>query len=317
MSLKILVTGASGFVGKALCERLILDNFSVIKVVRKHYANTKDSIITNEILINDISTISNWLDFLANVDVVVHLAGRAHVLKEKSLDPLNEFRSVNTLATQKLVEASVYAGVKRFIFLSSVGVNGDKTDSAPFRATDIPKPVSSYAISKYEAETSLKDIASKGGMEFVIIRSPLIYGRNAPGNFGKLVNVISRGVPLPFAGITNNKRSFIGLDNLVDLLVRCIDHPSAVNQTFLAADGVSLSTAELVKKISVSLGRKYKLFKLPNFIFYFFSIFLGKKKMMQQLFGNLEIDIEHTMKTLDWSPPLSVDQGFKKLAVFN
>lgn len=311
MSIKILVTGASGFVGTALCERLIQDKFSVIKVVRKTYSKT------NEIVIKDISTVSNWRDVLADVDVVIHLAGRAHVLKEKSLDPLKEFRSINTLATQKLVEESAYVGVKRFIFLSSIGVNGDKTNSVPFRATDIPKPVTPYAISKYEAEVSLKDIAGRGGMEFVIIRPPLIYGKNAPGNFGKLVDVISRGFPLPFAGITKNKRSFIGLDNLVDLLVKCINHPKAVNQTFLAGDGVALSTAELVKKISISLGRKNKFIKLPIFIFYLFSIFLGKKKIIQQLLGNLEIDIEHTNKILDWAPPLSVDQGFERLAVFD
>jgi nucleoside-diphosphate-sugar epimerase len=310
----VLVTGANGFIGFAIMTKLQLDQQHRVRVaVRKSSRPYPDNIHVFDGL--ELAPNTDWTNALSSVDVVIHCAARAHLLRDTSADPLADFRRVNTEGTLNLALQAAQAGVKRFIFLSSLGVNGAETTSQPFTASDIPSPHSPYAQSKLEAEVALLKLAQKTGMSMVIVRPPLVYGPNAPGNFGALCRLVLKGLPLPLGSI-NNRRSFISVDNLVDLICRCIDHPNAVNQVLLASDGEDLSTTELLKKMGVAFEQRLLLVPIPVPVLKLGAQLLGKSKQAQQLLGSLQADIDKTRLTLDWKPPFSVEQGLRKTAKY-
>jgi nucleoside-diphosphate-sugar epimerase len=307
--MKLLVTGASGFVGKALCVEAAARGFTVRSASRflSDLSNSNECVV-----VGDINGSTDWSDALRGCDVVIHLAARAHVMNETSLDPLTEFRKVNVEGTLNLARQAVALGLRRIIYISSIGVNGAETPIAPFGLMDKPAPHSYYAVSKYEAELGLEKLAADTSIEIVIIRPPLVYGPKAPGNFGSLMRWLRRGVPLPFGAVTHNRRSLVALDNLLDLILTCVEHPKAAGQTFLVSDGVDLSTTELLQRMGRAMNLSVRLLPVPvsfmDFIFYFF----GKRVMAQSLFGSLQVDISKTLEVLNWKPPVSIDEGLRR-----
>lgn len=304
----ILVTGATGFIGRVLVKRLVSDGQHVIRAARR--ATSTEC----EVLLDDIESFQGWREVLRGVHTVIHLAGRAHILKERSDDALESFRAINTRATIALARHAASAAVKRFILISSIGVNGDETHGKPFSADDAPRPCSPYAVSKYEAELALTALSQSTGLEVVVIRPPLVHGPNAPGNLRTLVHWISRGLPLPLGAVTDNRRSFVGVDNLVDLIATCLDHPAAANQTFLVSDGEDLSTAEFLRRLSCCLGRRAFLVPVPPRALRRLAHLLGKDDIARRLLGSLQIDIHFTRERLGWTPPFSLDEGFARIA---
>lgn len=310
----VLVTGANGFIGSSILTKLHLSKqYSIRATVRKSVVSYRDDIDVYENL--ELAPNTNWMTALSSVDVVIHCAARAHLLKDTSADPLADFRRVNTEGTLSLAHQAARAGVKRFIFLSSVGVNGAETKTRPFIADDMPNPHSPYAQSKFEAEVGLMDLAKESNMSVVIVRPPLVYGPNAPGNFGALCRIVQKGLPLPFGRI-NNVRSFIYLDNLIDLIHCCVDHLNATNQIFLASDDEDLSTTELLKKMSAAFEQRMILLPVPVSVLKLGAQLVGKSKQAQQLLGSLTVDIEKTKLTLGWKPPFSVEQGLRRMAEY-
>ncbi|WP_420599254.1 NAD-dependent epimerase/dehydratase family protein [Neptuniibacter sp.] len=298
--MRIFVTGINGFIGHTLFEEVkSRDGFSVNGSVRNLKGDEKPFYESGNIDRN-----TEWISALNKVDVVVHLAARAHVVRDSSADPLSEFRKVNVDGTIQLASEAAAAGVKRFIFLSSIGVNGSVTDQ-PFTEDDTPNPNGPYAQSKLEAELRLKEVQKLTGMEIVIIRPPLVYGPNAPGNFGSLVRWVRKGVPLPLGAI-NNKRTFIAVDNLVDLIITCMTHPDAKNQLFLAGDGEDISTTQLLKLVADAMGKKIILVPVPQFILSAGAVMLGKKQNIDRLIGSLQLDITKAQSLLGWTPPFSI-----------
>ncbi len=307
-----LVTGANGFVGSALCARLRRDGVSVRGAVRA--LNSKPD-GAEAFAIGSLSAETNWTKALKNVEQVVHLAARVHVMNDKSSDPLAEFRRVNVEGTAALARQAAIAGVRRFVFLSSVKVNGEFTEAGHlFTADDAPAPEDSYAVSKYEAEQLLRQIAGETGMEVVIIRPPLVYGPGVKANFGSMMRWLARGVPLPLAAVTENCRSLVALDNLVDLIVTCLNHPAAANQTFLVSDGEDLSTAQLLKRMGAAMGHPARLMYLPPTLLKLGTTVLNMPGMYQRLCGSLQLDMTKTRHLLGWTPPVSVDEGLRRAA---
>lgn len=307
-----LVTGSNGFVGSALCARLRRDDASVRCAVRALNSKPESS---DTLAIGNLSPETDWTASLENVERIVHLAARVHVMNDKSLDSLAEFRHVNVESTAALARKAAHAGVKRFVFLSSVKVNGEFTETGqPFTADDVPLPEDPYGVSKHEAEQSLRQIAAETGMEVVIIRPPLVYGLGVKANFKSMMRWLVRGVPLPLAAATNNRRSLVALDNLVDLIVTCLNHPAAANQTFLVTDGEDLSTAELLKRMSAAMGRPARFFYVPPALLQLGATLLNKPGIYQRLYGSLQLDITKTRQLLGWTPPVSVDDGLRRAA---
>jgi len=307
--MRVLVTGANGFVGRALCAEALVCGMAVRGAVRRPCELPGE---TGLQILKDFDDRDGWNQALSGVGVVIHTAARAHVMNESNADPLAEFRRVNVRGTLDLATQAASAGVRRFLFISSIGVNGAETSARPYSATDEPKQQSAYAVSKYEAELGLQALATQTGMEVVIVRPPLVYGLGAPGNFGSLLRWLKRGVPLPLGAVTHNRRSFVALDNLVDLLVTCIDHPAAANQTFLVSDGEDLSTADLLRRLGQAMNKPARLFPVPPSLLQLGANILGKGDMAQRLLGNLQVDIGHTRNTLNWNPPISVDEGLRR-----
>ena len=308
----ILITGANGFVGSALVLKLAAIETGVIRIaIRKLTRIFPNNVEIFECL--ELSDNTDWTDALKNIDIVIHCAARAHLLKDSASDPLAEFRKVNTAGTLNLAQQAALAGVKRFIFISSLGVNGAETFSKPFLADDTPHPHSPYAQSKFEAESGLIDLSHTTKMSVAIIRPPLVYGPKAPGNFGVLMRVVNRRIPLPFGRVTN-KRSFVFLDNLIDLILVCIIHPNAANQIFLVSDGEDLSTTQLLIKMGKVFSKPTRLLPIPMFVLSTAAKLAGKTKVAQQLLGSLQVDIQKTKSLLGWSPPFSVDEGLRKTA---
>jgi len=304
-----LVTGAQGFVGLSLTAVLVKLGYQMRGAVR-------DSFQVNErqetLSVGEINGDTVWEEALADVTVVIHLAGRAHVMKEVACDPLAEFRKVNFEGTLNLANQAVKAGVKRFIFISSIGVNGVATEPGTvFLETDKTNPHNAYALSKWEAEQGLKQIATKTGLEVVIIRPPLVYGLNAPGNFGALLRYVHLGWPLPL-GELYNLRSLVALDNLVDFIITCISHPQAANQTFLVSDGQDLSTTELLRGMAQAAGVSLRLLPVPVWALQAGAHLLGKGDAVQRLCGNLQVDISKARTLLGWVPPISVEEGLRR-----
>jgi len=310
---KILVTGASGFIGQSLCETLSKSGRSVLGAVRSLNSISLNNNI-KYISVGDISFKKNWKDLLLGVDCIIHCAGTAHKMnRNKNFD---DYKLTNLNGTKYLAEQAVEAGVKRLVFLSSIKVNGENTDiineKEKFLYNDIPKPKDAYAVYKFEAEKVLFNISANTELETVVVRFPLVYGNAAKGNLARLVDVISKNLPLPFKAV-NNKRSFIGIHNLVDLLIRCIDHPEASGKTFLASDGEDLSTPELIKLIASSMGKKANLFPLPVYMLKFLGSISGRREEINRLVGSLRIDNNYTQETLNWTPPISVEEGIRRM----
>jgi UDP-glucose 4-epimerase len=260
--------------------------------------------------IGDMTPTLDWSRALIGIDVIIHLAARAHVLNDAASNPIAEYRYVNVDCSLNLARQAAQVGVKRFIYLSSIKVNGEFTSSGePFKADDIPSPKDFYGVSKYEAELGLRAIADEVGMELVIIRPPLVYGSGVKGNFLNMMRWIAKSVPLPLGAI-NNLRSLVGLENLVDLIIVCIKHVNAANQIFLVSDDEDLSTPDLCINLGIALNSPAKLVKIPVPWLYFFTIIVGRRKMLDRLCSSLQVDILKTKKMLGWSPKVSVSKGF-------
>jgi nucleoside-diphosphate-sugar epimerase len=306
--MRALITGVNGFVGRAVFMQLVTKNeMQVTGSLRKSSAptNTKSTIVE----IGDISSLTNWSEALVDVDVVVHTAARVHVMNEVVADPLSEFRSVNVQGTLNLARQAVLAGVKRFIFISSVKVNGESTKkNRPFLPEDAAAPVDPYGISKMEAEQGLFEVAAQTGLEVVVIRPPLVYGSGAKANFAALMRAVQRKWVLPLGAI-HNKRSLVALDNLVDLITTCINHPQAAGQVFLVSDGHDLSTTELVHGLAKATGVSARLIPIPAWVLRNAAAMVGKGDAVNRLCGNLQVDISKSRQLLGWTPPISVDEG--------
>jgi nucleoside-diphosphate-sugar epimerase len=267
------------------------------------------------VAIGNLAPETNWTASLKNVDGVVHLAARVHMMADKSADPLAEFRRINVDSTTTLARQAAAAGVKRFVFLSSIKVNGEFTEPGkPFTADDPPAPLDPYGISKHEAEQSLRRIAVETGMEVVIIRSPLVYGPDVKANFRAMMHWLAKGLPLPLAAVTKNRRSLVALDNLVDLIATCLDHPLVANQTFLVSDGEDLSTADLLKRMGSAMGHSTRLFYLPPVLLRLGAVVVNKPGLYRRLCGSLQVDISKTKQLLGWSPPVSLAEGLRRTA---
>lgn len=302
----ILVTGANGFVGKRLVEAVVELGYMAKKATRNDHADS--------ITVGEIDGQTDWQLALNNVDIVVHTAARVHVMDELESEPLVEFRRVNVDGTLNLARQAAASGVKRFIFISSIKVNGEKTTVGhPFSADDVPSPSDPYGISKHEAEQGLRLLSQQTGMEIVIIRPPLIYGPGVKANFRSMMLWLSRGVPLPL-GLIRNQRSLVFIENLIDLIVLCSDHPAAANQTFLVSDGEDLSTTDLLRKMGFALHAPARLFPVPSAFIIFLARMLGKGDVARRLCESLQVDIFKTRSLLGWSPKLSVDEGLSKTA---
>lgn len=309
--MNITITGVTGFVGSAIVERLSKDTSKcLISVSRSKVIFSNKT----EKLGKDLADTTDWSDVLHTCDVVIHSAARVHVMNDTEKDPLQAFRAVNVDGTLYLAHQAAQAGVKRFIFISSIKVNGEGTGMGkPYTAFDMPAPQDPYGISKMEAEHGLREIAKATGMEVVIIRPVLVYGPGVKANFLSMMSWLNKGVPLPLGAI-HNKRSLVSLDNLVDLIVTCIDHPSAANETFLVSDGEDLSTTEMLRRMGQALGKKARLVPVPAGLLEAGAAMLGKRAVAQRLCGSLQVDIRHTRETLNWNPPVSVDDGFRAAA---
>lgn len=309
--MKILVTGATGLVGKALCQRLLNNGCAVRAAVRTADAEPAAPQF-DATAVGDINELTPWHTALFAVDVVVHLAARVHVMHDKADDPLAAFRAVNVDGTLNLARQAAAAGVKRFVFISSVKVNGEGTlPGHQFTETDNPNPQDPYGQSKHEAEQGLRQISADTGMEVVIIRPPLVYGPGVKANFAALMRAVQKGWPLPL-GAVHNQRSFVALDNLVDFIITCTTHPQAANQTFLVSDGHDLSTTELVRGMAQAAGVSARLLPVPVRAIQAVGSLLGKGDAMQRLCGNLQVDIAKARHLLDWVPPISVDEGLRR-----
>ncbi|WP_168382631.1 NAD-dependent epimerase/dehydratase family protein [Acinetobacter indicus] len=299
--MKILITGATGFVGSALTERInsLYETMALIRAQSSGLPVTVQQLVAANIFAADLPE---------NIDVIIHLAGRAHILNDQTTDPLTEFRKVNVEGTLQLARQALEKKVKRFIFMSSIGVNGSVTLQQPFTEDALPQPHADYAVSKLEAEQELKKLFAGSDTELVIIRPPLVYAAHAPGNFARLLKLVASNLPLPFAG-TNNKRSFVALENLVDFIQTCIEHPNAANQTFLVADQTSISTRELVQYLKQGMGKKAHFIYIPQPLMKLGAACIGKSKLYEQLFESLEVDTTKAQKLLGWTAPLSTQQA--------
>jgi len=306
---RVLITGANGFVGRAVSDQANARGFAVGAATRLacRFGGGAENVV-----VGNIDGDTFWKAALADCRAVVHAAARVHVMADTSVHPLDEFRRVNVQGTLNLAEHAAAAGVRRFVFISSVKVNGEATaPGLPFCADDVPAPLDAYGISKMEAEQGLREIAAHTSMEVVIIRPPLVYGPGVRANFAAMMRWLRRGVPLPLGAI-DNRRSLVALDNLVDLILTCLTHPAAANQTFLVSDGQDVSTTQLLRRMGRAMQRPARLVPVPAGWLKEAAMLLGKGDMAQRLCGSLQVDIEKTRRLLAWQPPLTLDQGLRK-----
>lgn len=312
--MKILITGANGFVGKAVTIKLATNKANTVRVaVRTFVCDFPPSV---EVYPNLDLISSDWSDVLKEVDVIVHCAARVHIMNERSNNPLEAFRKVNVDGTLRLAKQSAVLGVKRFIFLSSLKVNGEKTEIGnPFTADDAPNPLDPYGISKFEAEEALLKISRESKLEIVIIRPPLVYGPDVKANFLSILRWLDKSIPLPFGRI-NNKRSFVAIDNLVDLINVCCNHKAAKNQIFMVSDGKDLSTTELFRSIGKALNKKTRLIPIPPSIMTLLAKIFGKSALIKRLFDSLQTDISKNKYLLNWTPPIKFDEALNKTAEY-
>ncbi len=311
---RILVTGGDGFVGRAICSKLAaLGVYSVVPTARRlaTQGSTQPSIAG---LIGglDIGPATQWQSALVSATSVIHLAARVHVMQDTAGDPMAAFRAVNVEGSLNLARQAAHAGVKRFIFVSTAKVNGESTQlDRPFTEADIANPQDAYSLSKYEAEQGLRQVGADTGMEVVIIRPPLVYGPGVKANFAALMQAVKLGRPLAL-GAVNNRRSLVALDNLVDFIVTCINHPKAANQTFLVSDGRDLSTAELVRGLARAAGVAPRLLPVPVWALQAGAALLGREDEVQRLCCSLQVDIAKAKNLLAWQPPVVVEEGLRR-----
>lgn len=304
--MKVAITGANGFVGRALLSRLIQENRQAITFVRDQGAQQFEEI---DIPVVSLVDRKSWSSALRQCSVFVHCAGRAHIKKGSGRDALHKFREVNTDLTLELARSAAAAGVKRFVFVSSIGVNGLASGQELITPEGAVNPQTPYAMSKYEAEQGLQEISQETGLEVVVVRPPLVYGSGAPGNFGALVTMLQRGWPLPFGAVTKNRRSYVALPNLVDLLVTVCDHPAAANQVFLVSDGEDLSTADLLRRLAAAMGQPAHLLAVSPAFLRSGAIMFGRRDLAERLLADLRVDITKTRRLLGWAPLVSVEEG--------
>lgn len=309
--MRILVTGANGFVGRAVATKLARDGHQVSGAARSSQHTLPVAVV--HVHAPDLAADADWRHALAGVDAVVHCAARVHVMAETTAEPLDAFRRVNVDGTVALARQAVAAGVRRFVFISSIGVNGAQTNGRPFTADDPPAPHSPYARSKHEAEIALRQLADETGIEVVIIRPPLVFGPGAPGNFERLMHALYRGVPLPLGAI-HNRRSLVAIGNLVDLIAVVLGHPAAGNQTLLVSDGEDISTTQLLQRTAVALGRPGRLLPVPALLVEKTAKLLGKSDLATRLVASLEVDISSTRRLLGWSPPIRLGDALSDAA---
>lgn len=310
--MKVLLTGSTGFVGSVIIEQFKSSDFQLCPLVRY----IKDDSPQNAIKIGDIDVNTDYSGALSDVDVVIHVAARAHIMSDESSDPLAEYRKVNVEGSENLARQAAAVGVKRFVFISSVKVSGESTTAkSQYSELMRPAPEDAYGQSKYEAEEVLKQVAVDTGMEVVIIRPPLVYGAGVKANFLSLLKLSSLSIPLPF-GAVNNKRSMIYVENLVDFIIRCIDHPNAANQTFLVSDGEDLSLKSLITYIRKAMGKSPLLLPVPIGLFKLAGKLTGKSGVVDRLVGDLQVDSSKACELLDWTPPYSVEQGIAATVLY-
>ena len=307
--MKILLTGANGFVGGHLVQALeAKPGIDLTATIRRPV----EILAAKTIMVQDLDANTNWSEALKSQDVVIHAAARVHIMKDDAADPMLEYRRTNVEGTLNLARQAAAASIKRFIFLSSIKVNGEETEvGRPFYADDTARPIDDYGVSKAEAEKGLQEISLDTGMEVVIIRAPLVYGQNIKGNFAKLIALVAKGVPLPLA-MVKNQRSFVAIDNLVDLIITCINHPKAANQIFLVSDGQDLSTPELLDGMAKAMGRDIRLFPIPLSFLSLVAVIIGKRGEANRLLGSLQLDISKTLDVLDWAPVIDFEEGVRR-----
>lgn len=308
--MRVLVTGADGFVGRALVSFLESRGISLRAAVRRTRPNSFSCQETIEV--GDLASRTDWVAALEGVDVVTHLAARVHIMRERTANPLEEFRKINVRATCRLARSAAAAGVRRFVFLSSVKVNGERTFGRPFRWDDPPAPEDRYAVSKLEAECALRQIERDSGMEVVVIRPPLVYGPGVKGNFARMTRLVKSGLPLPL-GAVKNRRSLVGIGNLCSLIERCLTHPAAAGGTFLVSDGRDVSTPELIRALASVFSTRARLVDVPVPLLRVAFTLVGLRAEFSRLCGSLEVDIEPTCQRLEWRPPFTLEEGLRLL----
>jgi nucleoside-diphosphate-sugar epimerase len=311
--MRVLLTGATGFVGRGLLERMpALVNVEVVAALRRPVSGFPEHVTCLQV--SGLESDTDWQASMKGIGVVIHSAARVHVMHDQAAEPLAAFRKVNVGGTLNLARQAAAAGVRRFVFISSIKVNGEGTSGGvPYLADDQPAPSDPYGISKMEAEQGLRALAAESGMEVVVIRPTLIYGPGVKANFLNMMRWLDKGMPLPFGAI-HNRRSLVALDNLVDLIVTCIDHPGAANRTFLVSDGEDLSTTELLRRMGEALGKPARLLPVPSRLLEAGAAMLGRQALSQRLCGSLQVDISKTRELLSWYPPVSVDEALRKTA---
>jgi len=308
--MRIVVTGATGFVGRALCARLHADGHAVRAAVRAPGAFLPAGVERAEL--GPLGAQTRWEEALRGAEAVIHLAARVHVMHDGAADPLAEFRAVNVRATERLAEESARAGVRRLVFVSSVKVHGDES-ATPCREDSSPDPRDAYGVSKWEAELALARIGARTGLQTVVLRPPLVYGPGVKGNFLEMMRVVARGIPLPLASV-ENRRSFICLGNLVDALAACATHPAAAGGTFLVGDGEDLSTPELLRRSAEALGVRVRLFPVPRSLLEAAARCTGRSAAFARLCGSLTVDATAIGERLGWRPPFTVTEGLRQTA---
>jgi nucleoside-diphosphate-sugar epimerase len=307
--MRVTLTGSSGFIGAAVHPHLLARGHDVIATGRRPRSSGGSS---SYVQVGEIDRSTAWGEALKGVDVVVHLAGRAHVMGRARSDQPERFCDVNVAGSMNLARQALEAGARRFVFISSIGVNGTES-SRPFHEADKPAPKDRYATSKLAAEQGLRALAASSDMEIVVIRPPMVYGPGAPGNFGKLVNAVCKGIPLPL-GAVNNQRTLLSRANLVDFIGCCIEHPAAANEVFLAGDSEDLSTTELLNRLGAALRRPARLIPVPVRLLEATAVLVGRGELVRRICGNLQIDISKSRRVLGWSPPFTVEEGLRQAA---
>ncbi|MBF0557319.1 MAG: NAD-dependent epimerase/dehydratase family protein [Nitrospirae bacterium] len=305
--MRVLVTGANGFVGRALCDALLKNGHYVRGAVR-----SKEKVFhaggIDFCSVGDIGPDTEWRGAMEGIDIVVHLAGRAHITNKAEIDGDKLLQEIDSIGAERLGHAAAKAGISRIVYLSTVKVCGDRTEDRPFTEIDLPRPADTYGFFKMKAEEALRHIGGKEGTEIVIVRPPLVYGPGVKANFLRLLDIISHGFPLPFA-LVDNSRSFIYLGNLVDAIVICVEHPSAAGNIFLVSDGRDVSTPQLIRMIAAAMGKRARLVPVPAALLSILGRLTGKRAEVERLTGSLRIDSSKIRKTLNWGPPFTMEEG--------
>ena len=310
--IRFLVTGANGFVGHALCNLLLQHGHDVRGAVR-HSGVMLPSGITR-VVVGEINGQTDWTAALAEVDIIIHLAARVHVMHESSQDALGEFRRTNVAGTEKLACSATVSGVKRMVFVSSIKVNGEETLAGhQFNEYDIPMPRDPYGISKWEAEQALRRVERETNLEVVVVRPPLVYGVGVKGNFVQMLNVLAKGIPLPLASV-RNLRSLIYIGNFVDALEKCATHPAAAGKTYLVSDGEDVSTPELLGQLGEAMGHRARLISCSPELLKLAGRLFGKSAKIDRLVSSLQVDCSKLRRELNWNPPFTLQQGLKATA---